>query len=66
MHLDAEDWREYILYMCPSSGPLCESINKFWEDSKFAAPNGAHESFPHVRLTTFFKVSLDSRYFSRA
>ena len=56
--LDDESTREYILYMCPASGPLCESLEQFWSETELSAPNGAHESFPHIRLTTFFKVRL--------
>jgi len=59
--LDELDSRDYILYLCPASGQLAEILAKFWTDSKVAAPNGAHDSFPHIRLTTFFRVSL---YFS--
>ncbi|KAF6031377.1 hypothetical protein EB796_010319 [Bugula neritina] len=54
--LDELDSRDYILYLCPASGQLAEILAKFWTDSKVAAPNGAHDSFPHIRLTTFFRV----------
>lgn len=54
--LDDEDSREYILYMCPAGGALCDSLEQFWAETELTAPNGAHESFPHIRLTTFFKV----------
>ena len=60
--LDDESTREYILYMCPASGPLCESLEQFWSETELSAPNGAHESFPHIRLTTFFKVRLLGKF----
>ena len=50
--------REYILFLCPT-GALLNEISKFYEESySKCGSNSAHNLFPHVTLTSFFKVRI--------
>ena len=56
--LDTESEREYILFLCPT-GPLLNEVSKFYENSySKCGSNSAHNLFPHVTLSSFFKVGL--------
>ncbi|XP_065643941.1 ecdysteroid-phosphate phosphatase isoform X2 [Hydra vulgaris] len=49
--------REFIAFLCPT-GPLLEEISKFFELSLInCGINAAHNLFPHITLSSFFKVS---------
>jgi len=52
--IDNNTPRDYILYLCPV-GDLQQQLSFFWQKSKFKMRNGAHNSFPHITLTSGFK-----------
>lgn len=55
--LNNESQREYIVFLCPT-GPLLNEVSKFYEQSySKCGSNSAHNLFPHITLTSFFKVS---------
>uniref|UniRef100_A0A7M6DRC6 SH3 domain-containing protein n=1 Tax=Clytia hemisphaerica TaxID=252671 RepID=A0A7M6DRC6_9CNID len=55
--LDTESEREFILFLCPT-GPFLSEVSKFYEESySRCGSNSAHNLFPHVTLSSFFKVS---------
>jgi len=53
--IDTPAARDYILYLCPV-GELQQQLSLFWQKSKYKMGwNGAHNSFPHITLTSSFK-----------
>lgn len=47
--------RDFIIYLCPV-GELKEELGIFWQKSRLKFGwNGAHNSFPHITLTSSFK-----------
>jgi len=47
--------RDFILYLCPV-GELQQQLSLFWQKSKYKVGwNGAHNSFPHITLSSSFK-----------
>ncbi|XP_060063895.1 ubiquitin-associated and SH3 domain-containing protein B-like [Ylistrum balloti] len=55
-HLDKNNSREYILYLCPK-GALQKEIVEFAEKSLNSCGwNGSHAYFPHITLCPFFTV----------
>jgi len=53
--IDTQAARDYILYLCPV-GELQQQLSLFWQKSKYKMGwNGAHNSFPHITLTSSFK-----------
>jgi len=53
--IDTLQHRDFILYLCPV-GELQQQLSLFWQKSKFKLGwNGAHNSFPHITLTSSFK-----------
>ncbi|XP_033747636.1 protein UBASH3A homolog [Pecten maximus] len=55
-HLDQNNAREYILYLCPQ-GALQKEVVEFAEKSLNSCGwNGSHAYFPHITLCPFFTV----------
>lgn len=53
--IDTAQHRDFILYLCPV-GELQQQLSLFWQKSKHKMGwNGAHNSFPHITLTSSFK-----------
>ena len=53
--IDLESPRDFILYLCPV-GDLQQQLSLFWQKSKYKVGwNGAHNSFPHITLSSSFK-----------
>ena len=53
--IDTAQHRDFILYLCPV-GELQHQLSLFWQKSKHKMGwNGAHNSFPHITLTSSFK-----------
>lgn len=54
--LDVQNGRTFNLYLCPSEGPLRDQLQTFWDASRTQVGwNGAHNSFPHMTLTSPFQ-----------
>ena len=53
--IDQATARDFILYLCPV-GDLQQQLSLFWQKSKYKVGwNGAHNSFPHITLSSSFK-----------
>ena len=53
--IDTAAARDFILYLCPV-GELQQQLSLFWQKSKYKMGwNGAHNSFPHITLSSSFK-----------
>lgn len=52
--IDSNIPRDFIIYLCPV-GDLKEQLSLFWEKSRHKMGwNGAHNSFPHITLSSSF------------
>lgn len=55
-NLDDAAARNYVVYLCPTEGgELLGQLQTFWDASRTQVGwNGAHNSFPHITLTSAF------------
>lgn len=52
--LDSKQPRHFVVYLCPV-GKLLDQLQTFWDASHIQIGwNGAHNSFPHITLTSSF------------
>eukprot|EP00088_Acartia_fossae_P057739 TRINITY_DN6738_c0_g1_i1.p1 TRINITY_DN6738_c0_g1~~TRINITY_DN6738_c0_g1_i1.p1 ORF type:complete len:713 (-),score=118.88 TRINITY_DN6738_c0_g1_i1:256-2394(-) len=55
--IDSNTPRDFIIYLCPV-GDLKEQLSLFWEKSRHLMGwNGAHNSFPHITLSSSFSCA---------